>query len=125
MRVAPPCPHKEQPNFFLLPIASEAVRLLLEWDPARIQEYCRTLTADMLEEAVTLGFSVEDEAWRSSHLFGLRVPEGTDLVRLQATLKSRNISASLRGTALRLSPNVYNDSDDIEALMRVLRETVS
>ena len=115
----------ERSNFFLLPIAAEALRLLIDWDPARIQEYCRTLTADMLVEAGSLGFTVEDEAWRSSHLFGLRVPEGVDLGKLQADLKSRNVSASLRGTALRLSPNVYNDDEDIAALMRVLRDSVS
>jgi selenocysteine lyase/cysteine desulfurase len=53
------------------------------------------------------------------------MPEGLDLAALKSALAERNISASLRGTALRLSPNVYNDEADIEALMSVLRASVA
>jgi selenocysteine lyase/cysteine desulfurase len=34
------------------------------------------------------------------------------------------VVASLRGSALRVSPNVYNDARDVEALLQVLREAV-
>ena len=83
------------------------------------------MTREMLVEAGELGYSVERERWRSSHLFGLRMPEGVDLASLKQTLAERNVSASLRGSALRLAPNVYNDLDDVDALMGVLREAVS
>jgi selenocysteine lyase/cysteine desulfurase len=106
----------------LLPIAAASLELLLEWRPERIQAYCGQLTSDMLVEAEALGYSVEDERWRSSHLFGLRMPPGVDLASLKQTLADRNVSASLRGTALRIAPNVYNDLEDVEALMSVLRE---
>ena len=112
----------ERANFFLLPIAAASLELLLEWTPERIQTYCGQLTGDMLVEAETLGYSVEDEQWRSSHLFGLRMPPGVDLASLKQALLDRNVSASLRGTALRLAPNVYNDLEDVEVLMSVLRE---
>ena len=115
----------ERANFFLLPIAAASLELLLEWKPERIQEYCAELTREMLVEAGELGYSVEREHWRSSHLFGLRMPEGVDLASLKQTLAERNVSASLRGSALRLAPNVYNDLDDVDALMGVLREAVS
>ena len=115
----------ERANFFLLPIAAASLELLLEWKPERIQEYCAELTREMLVEAGELGYSVERERWRSSHLFGLRMPEGVDLASLKQTLAERNVSASLRGSALRLAPNVYNDLDDVDALMGVLREAVS
>jgi selenocysteine lyase/cysteine desulfurase len=62
---------------------------------------------------------------RGSHLFGLRMPEGIDLRALKEALDRRNVVASLRGTALRLSPNVYNDAVDLEALLEGLREAVS
>ena len=112
----------ERANFFLLPIAAASLELLLEWTPERIQAYCADLTRDMLDEAGELGYSVEDERWRSSHLFGLRMPAGIDLGALKRMLGERNVSASLRGTALRLAPNVYNDLEDVDALMSVLRE---
>jgi selenocysteine lyase/cysteine desulfurase len=115
----------ERSNFFQAPIAATSIELLLEWRPERIQDYCAELTSGLLAEAEDLGFSVEDAAYRGSHLFGLRMPEGLDLAALKSALAERNISASLRGTALRLSPNVYNDEADIEALMSVLRASVA
>ena len=114
----------ERSNFFLNPIAAACLELILEWRPERIQEYCRELTRELLVEAAELGFTVEDEQWRSSHLFGLRMPESVDLKALRDALAENNVSASLRGSALRLSPNVYNDSSDIEALLGVLRAAV-
>lgn len=114
----------ERSNFFLAPIAAASLELINGWGPPRIQEYCRTLTRDFLSEAAELGYSVEDEAWRSAHLFGLRMPAAVDLTALRDALSQRNISASLRGTALRLSPNVYNDQEDLDALYDVLKEAV-
>ena len=40
---------------------------------AVIQEYCRELTRDFLVEVGALGYAVEAEEWRSSHLFGIRI----------------------------------------------------
>lgn len=111
----------ERSNFFQAPIAAASLELLLEWRPERIQEYCRKLTSDFLVEVGELGYSVEDEAWRGSHLFGLRMPSSVDLGVLRDTLAKRNVSASLRGTALRLGPNVYNDAEDLAVLLDVLK----
>jgi len=115
----------ERSNFALLPMAIASLRLVTEWRPARIQEYCRRLISDALDEAAALGFTVEDEAWRGSHLFGLRMPATIDLAGLKAALERRKVVASLRGSALRLAPNVYNDTSDVEALMDGLREAVA
>jgi len=115
----------ERSNFILMPMLVAALELILEWQPARIQEYCRALTRAALEEAVELGFAVEKEAWRGAHLFGLRTPPGLDLDALQLELQKRRIFASLRGSALRISPNVYNDREDMDALVDALGRAVS
>jgi selenocysteine lyase/cysteine desulfurase len=114
----------ERSNFILLPMLIESLRLILELRPERVQEYCRNLVAEPLGRARALGFDVEDEAWRSSHLFGLRTPEGIDLKRLHQALHRRNVFASLRGSALRVAPNVYNDAADLDALIEVLESVV-
>lgn len=114
----------ERSNFFLAPIAAASLELLNEWGPDRIQEYCRALTRDFLTEVGELGYTVEDEAWRGAHLFGLRMPATVDLTALRDALAARNVSASLRGTALRLSPNVYNDETDMGVLLEVLKKAV-
>jgi selenocysteine lyase/cysteine desulfurase len=114
----------ERSNFALLPMAIASLHLVTEWTPERIQEYCRKLISGALVEAAALGFTVEDEAWRGSHLFGLRMPATIDLAGLKEALERRKVVASLRGSALRLAPNVYNDASDVEALMNGLREAV-
>ncbi len=72
-----------------------------------------------------IGYSVEDEPWRGAHLFGLRMPEAVDLAEMKGRLAERNVSASLRGSALRLSPNVYNDAEDLAVLADVLKAAVT
>ncbi len=114
----------ERSNFFLAPIAAAALDMILEWSPERIQAYCRSLTADFLTEVGELGYSVEDEAWRGAHLFGLRMPASVELGPLRDRLAERRVFASLRGSALRLSPNVYNDPADLAVLHEVLVEAV-
>lgn len=114
----------ERSNFALLPMAVASLELITAWRPERIQEYCRVLTDVPLDEAAALGFTVEDSRWRASHLFGLRMPPGLDLAALKEALERRKVVASLRGTALRLAPNVYNDTADLGALLEGLREAV-
>ncbi len=114
----------ERSNFALVPMVAASMRLVAGWRPERIQAYCRRLTGAMLEEVAAMGFSVEDERWRGGHLFGLRMPPGLDLLALKEALERRRVVASLRGSALRLSPNVYNDEADVAALLDGLREAV-
>jgi selenocysteine lyase/cysteine desulfurase len=114
----------ERSNFILLPMLAASLELILEWTPERVQEYCAHLMRDVIGEARSIGFLVEDESWRGAHLFGIRMPAGLDLRSLQEALVRAGVSASLRGSALRVAPNVYNDSADAAALREVLRRAV-
>jgi selenocysteine lyase/cysteine desulfurase len=114
----------ERSNFILLPMAIESMRLVTEWGADRIQQYCDDLLAPVIEDAVALGFRAESRDWRGAHLVGLRTPPGMDLARLGTALRERGVYASLRGTALRLAPNVYNDEGDARALLDALRAAV-
>jgi selenocysteine lyase/cysteine desulfurase len=114
----------QRSNFVLLPMLIAAMRFILEAAPERIQEYCRRLVQEPLARVRELGFAVEDDKWRAAHLFGLRVPGGLDSARLAETLKANNVFVSLRGSAVRVSPNVYNDERDMEALVGALGEAV-
>lgn len=111
----------ERSNFVLLPMAIAAMDLVHRWGADRIQHYCDALFSPVIEEAFALGFRVEPRPWRAAHLFGLRVPHGGDLDRLGVALRERNIYASLRGSALRVAPHVYNDEADAAALTDALR----
>jgi selenocysteine lyase/cysteine desulfurase len=115
----------ERSNFILMPMLKTALEEIHAWRPDRIQAYCAKLSEPAIAEAVSIGFRVEQSAWRAAHLFGLRTPPGLDLADLQAALQRARVSASLRGTALRVSPNVYNDESDTAALLGVLRSAAT
>lgn len=111
----------ERSNFILLPMLVAALELITEWSPARIQAYCARLMRPAIDAARELGFDVEPDGWRSAHLFGLRTPDGLDNTVLQAALAERGVFVSLRGSAVRVSPNVYNDERDATAFVAALR----
>jgi selenocysteine lyase/cysteine desulfurase len=111
----------EPSNFILAPMLLAAMECVLRWRPARIQQRCAALLAPVLAEAKRLGCTVEDAAWRGSHLVGIRLPQGRDAAPLEAALRERRVYTALRGSALRLSPHVYNDDADIAALLAALR----
>ena len=50
----------ERTNFALMPMAIAALEQVLDWQPERIQDYCRVLTAPLVERVRTLGYAVED-----------------------------------------------------------------
>ena len=114
----------ERSNFILVPMLVAALRMLKRWRPDRIQAYADRLTRELLEEAQSLGFKVEEEAYRVGHIFGIRMPAGVELSDVNRLLNEEGVSASLRGSALRVSPHLYNDEADLAALLRVLRGVV-
>ncbi|HEX7071464.1 MAG TPA: hypothetical protein VF190_11690, partial [Rhodothermales bacterium] len=83
-------------------------------------EYCARLTDDLVHDATRMGYVIEDAAWRSAHMFGIRTPEGVTMGALQQALSERNVVVSVRGSAVRVSPNVYNDAKDVARLLEAL-----
>lgn len=114
----------ERSNFALVPGLVAALDLLLAWTPAGITDYVARLAAPLLADARAMGFELEADDWRSPHLFGLRMPPGLDLAQMRDALERRQVSVSLRGSSLRVSPHVYNDPDDVAALAEGMRAAV-
>lgn len=109
-------------NFVLMPMAIAALEQLLEWGVPEMEAYCRALTDGLFETLAEHGFESDEEAGRAAHIFGLRAPGDLDNAALKAELERRDIYVSLRGSAVRVSPNVYNAPEDVEALKAVLLE---
>jgi selenocysteine lyase/cysteine desulfurase len=107
----------ERSNFILAPMLLAALGLLESWGIDNIQAYCETIATPIVEAAQELGYRVEDAADRGAHLFGLRMPEGTNTESLRAELAGRDVSVSIRGDAIRVAPNVYNDMTNVDALV--------
>ena len=96
----------ERSNFILVPMGIAALRQLLEWGIPNIQEYCQALTKEAVEIWRSKGFWVEEDNWRSKHLFGVQLPKGISVELLQQKLKEKNISVSVRGDFVRISPHL-------------------
>lgn len=111
----------ESANFILTPMLTEAIRQINTWGPANIQSYCNDLTHQYLDELREMGYQVETEAYRSSHLFGVRLPEGVPMKAIKAHFTEQKVFVSYRGSSIRIAPNVYNNTEDMEAMMAGFR----
>lgn len=114
----------EHSNFILVPMLLKGIQQLNNWKPERIEAYCRQITQEPLNMLKEKGFWIEDEAWRGAHLFGIRLPSGSDLEKIKAHLLRHKIFVSYRGNAIRVSPGIYNTASDVKRLMRELLKTV-
>lgn len=110
----------ERSNFILTPMLLAALRQVQEWKPANIQAYCDRITQREIARLRSYGFWIEEDVWRSKHLFGIRLPDQVSLADVQKKLAKEKISVSFRGDAIRVSPHVYNTEKDIKKLADVL-----
>ena len=114
----------ERSSFVLLPMLKAALTQVLKWSPAGIQDYCRILTQKALLELGELGCGIQTATSHCHHLFGIRMPRGVDLADLSAELAEQDVSVSLRGTAVRVAPYLYNRPEDLDALVTAIRNVL-
>ena len=113
----------ERSNFVLLPMASEALRQLLEWGIENVAETIGTLT-DLVEmEAKERGLEPIPAESRARHMIGLRLGAGVP-EDLATRLARENVFVSVRGESVRVSPHLYNTAKDVERLFEVLDRVI-
>jgi len=74
-----------------------------------------------IEKLRELGCFIEEDTYRRKHLFGVYLPKNINLDKLKVNFLENNIYVSLRGNAVRISLNVYNDESDFEKLVDCFR----
>jgi selenocysteine lyase/cysteine desulfurase len=107
-------------NFINLPMVEKALDLLIEWQPAEIQNYAKNLGNPYIERLRKAGYWIENEDFRAAHLFGIRLPENLKIETIQKALSDQKVFVSYRGNAIRLSINVWNDGNDLEVFTQIL-----
>ena len=107
-------------NPMLINMLEAACKLLIEWQPARVREYLLKIERKPVERMRSLGFEVADEGERAANLFGVKLPAGLDPEVCRSQLAQRKIYVSVRGSAVRVSPHVFNDEGDLELLTDAL-----
>ncbi len=110
----------EHSNFILAPMLLKALEQVNEWKPKNIQEYCKAITIQPVEILKEAGYWIEEDRYRSHHLFGVRVPEGKDPEKIKSRIRRNKISVSFRGDAIRVAPHVYNTEKDMMKLVECL-----
>ena len=116
----------QRSNFITLPAAVASLNQLQEWGPANISAYIQPLIERAAARAAELGLSSPPPASRSPHMIGVRVTKSSglteeDLEQVSKELLKRGVHVSIRGTAIRISPNVWNTIQDVDRLFDELR----
>ena len=109
----------EHNNFVLVPMLIKSIAQLNKWGIQGIQDYIRSISSPAIDSLRDKGYWIEDEAYRGGHLFGLRNLR-QDAQKIRAALHRNNIFVSQRGDAIRVAPNMYNDSKDMSRLVKAL-----
>ncbi len=108
----------ERSNFILVPMLVEALTQLEKWGITNIQAYCAELSSGLAQALQDSPYSIASE--RSVHLFGVRVADAEQIPAILAELRRRQVYVSQRGASIRVSPHVYNTTDDVHALAQAL-----
>ncbi len=111
-------------NPMLIAMLEASCSLLLQWQPQRIREYLLAIARPSVDRLRSMGFEVADEAERCANLFGVKLPRGLAPEACREHLVRQNIHVSVRGSAVRVSPHVYNDAADLERLVDALQVLV-
>lgn len=121
----------ESSDFIHVAMMRDSLTQLLEWRVYLVGEYARVLSEELVEGIVRIGghrggphsCRVLPASHRAPHLIAIMLPTEweEDAGKVVNALKSRGVFVSLRGAILRVSINVFNDSDDVQALLDELQ----
>lgn len=110
----------ESASFIYVKMQTEALKQIISWSPKAIQEYCKSISKDAVSELKQLGCKIEDDEFRTHHLFGIELPEHLNLEELKKDLFDNNVFVAFRGNYIRVSCHLYNSSEDFKPLIQCL-----
>lgn len=115
----------ESSNFILGPMLTASIRQIIEWTPVAIEKHCDLISQKAIVELRSLGLFVEEDSFRSKHLFGIGINDSFDMSELKAEFSAKKIHVSYRGDFIRVASYLFNDESDFEKLVEVFRKCKS
>ena len=101
-------------------MANASLDQVLDWGPAPVADYCARLMEPLVTYLRSSPYAVPGPDDHLGHILGIRHNDFTTTERAMTEIAKRNIGVSLRGDAIRVSPNVYNTPADIDVLVEAL-----
>ena len=108
----------QRTNFGLVPMATAALEQIIDWGVPNIAASLQMLNDDLVTRISTLGLAAPSGP-RAPHILGLPVPREAG-GRILEALREAGVSASVRGSALRLAPHLHTTSSDCDRLVTAL-----
>lgn len=106
-----------------LSMAASGLELTAGWGVPSIAARLRDLTGRLAEGVTALGLTVAPPHLRAAHILGVRAPGGLPN-GLMDRLQAARVFASERSGALRLSPHVWAEPDDVARCLAALRNAL-
>ncbi len=110
----------EHAHFILGPMMAAGLDTLLKWGREDVKLYTDILSRPLLQLLREKCLMSIENTFQASHLFGFNLTSKYDFATLKKALIQRKISISIREGFIRISPNVYNTSDDLLALQQAI-----
>jgi len=109
-------------NFLLTPILIEGLKQIQKWGVLQIHNYCFSLFSEIKNELSPIGVGFEENDYIYPHLFSLKLPNRVSPEAMKTNLEKNKIYVSLRGSYIRVSLNVFNNKNDIDALKNCIQK---
>jgi selenocysteine lyase/cysteine desulfurase len=113
----------QRTHFETTPMATAALRQLLDWEVPRIAATLGRLTGRIQGEveAIGLGLTSSD---RDPHMLGIDLPDQA-LGAVAGALADAGVHAGIRGSSLRVSPHLWTTDQDVERLVSALTKATN
>ena len=112
----------ERSNFALVGAASKGMEQLLSWGVDRVSATSGALAAHLADRLAPHGIHALREPLRAPHYLCLRGKQPWP-AELTKQLAEHHIHVSVRGSAVRVTPHVYNTIEEVDRLADVLLRT--
>jgi len=111
----------ERDHFISLEMAAVGMEMMAGWGNEPIVARLSMLTDRLADGLANSGVRVIDKKLRAPHVLSLAFPKGM-APDLPKKLAAENVYAAPRLGRLRISPHVYNDEEDVDRFVEVLRK---
>ncbi len=100
----------------------QSLKLLIAADPENIQNYLETLTDELCDSLAGLDYEMISSRTpgENSSIVCIKHRSGLTSSQIAAQLESNDVIVSPRGDRLRIAPHFYNNSEDVDRLIKNL-----